>query len=98
MRRSWAALLLFGALLVFETNFERVHEVNLFGAVLVVQSLPFLAAVALAVLENSPLNDFALWRNLEGRLLEVLPRELVPRRSPIETAAAAPEKGVEAAQ
>jgi len=91
------SLLVFGALLVFETNFERVREVNLFGAVLLVQSVPFLAAVGLALLENSRLNDFALWRNVEARLLEALPRELVPRRGPIEGAAATPEK-VEAAQ
>ncbi len=90
-------LLLIGAAVVFETNFERVREVNLFGFVLVVQSLPFLAAVGLAVFENSRLNDFALWRNLETRLVEILPRELMPRRGEIETAAAAPEK-IEAAQ
>jgi hypothetical protein len=38
-----------------------------------------------------------LWRNVEARLLEALPRELVPRRGPIDGAAAAPEKA-EAAQ
>ena len=44
-----------------------------------------------------PANDFAPWRSLEARLLEVLPREFLPRRDEIETAAAAPEK-IEAAQ
>ena len=45
-----------------------MREINLFALVLVVQSLPFLAAVGLAVLERTPLNDFAYWRNVEARV------------------------------
>ena len=37
-------LLLFGALLIFETNHERVREIGLFALVLLVQSIPFVAA------------------------------------------------------
>src|SRR2546429_525327 len=40
-----AVLLLIGAALVVMTNYKQIHEVNIFAGVLVVQSLPFLAAV-----------------------------------------------------
>jgi exo-beta-1,3-glucanase (GH17 family)/cellulose synthase/poly-beta-1,6-N-acetylglucosamine synthase-like glycosyltransferase len=90
-------LLLFGALVVFETNSYRVREINLFGCVLMVQSIPFLAAVALAAFETSRVNDFAFWQNFAARLLEALP-QLAPRRNPIKQAAAAPEKRMEAVQ
>jgi cellulose synthase/poly-beta-1,6-N-acetylglucosamine synthase-like glycosyltransferase len=69
-----AALLLMASVLVFMTNYERVRELNVFAAVLVVQSLPFLAAVAIALLERSRLNAFATWRALEARLVSLLPR------------------------
>jgi exo-beta-1,3-glucanase (GH17 family)/cellulose synthase/poly-beta-1,6-N-acetylglucosamine synthase-like glycosyltransferase len=92
------ALLVLGGVIVFETNFERVREINLFGYVLLVQSIPFLAAVALAGFENSRLNDFVLWRNLETRFVELLPRELLPRHVEIDEAAAAPEKQMEIVQ
>jgi cellulose synthase/poly-beta-1,6-N-acetylglucosamine synthase-like glycosyltransferase/exo-beta-1,3-glucanase (GH17 family) len=91
-------LLLLGAVIVFQRNFERVREINLFGYVLLVQSIPFLAAVALAGFENSRLNDFVLWRSIEARLVEMLPRELLPRRTEVSQTAAAPEKRMEIAQ
>jgi cellulose synthase/poly-beta-1,6-N-acetylglucosamine synthase-like glycosyltransferase len=91
-------LLTLGAIIVFATNWEHVREINLFGCVLLVQSLPFLAAAALAAFENSPLNDFALLQNLETRLLELLPREFPIRRRAISQIAAAPEKQMEVAQ
>jgi len=90
-------LLMLGAMIVFQTNYERVREINLFSYVLLVQSLPFLAAAGLAAFENSRVNDFALWKTLETRLVELLPRELLPRRNRITEAAAAPEKRMEAA-
>ena len=49
-----------------------MREIYIFAAVLVVQSLPFIAAVALAAIERTPLNDFATWRALEARLAELL--------------------------
>jgi exo-beta-1,3-glucanase (GH17 family)/cellulose synthase/poly-beta-1,6-N-acetylglucosamine synthase-like glycosyltransferase len=90
-------LLVFGAILLFATNHERVREIGLFAWVLLVQSIPFLAAGALAAFENSRANDFALWRSLEARLFDALPRELLPRRAAVNQAAAAPEKRVEMA-
>jgi glycerol uptake facilitator-like aquaporin len=90
-------LLVLGAVIVFQRNDERVAEINLFGYVLLVQSLPFVAAVALAAFENSRINDFVLWKALETKVVELLPRELLPRRNRITQASAAPEKQMEAA-
>src|SRR5262249_44445129 len=70
-------LLALGAIIVFATNWERVREINLFGCILVVQSLPFLAAAALAAFENSRFNDFVLLRGLEDRLAEII-SQVVP--------------------
>jgi hypothetical protein len=82
---------------VFQTNYERVQEIDLFSYVLLVQSLPFLAAVVLAIFESSRINDFALWASLEAKLVDILPSELLPRRNRVTDAAAAPEKRMEAA-
>jgi len=69
-----AALLLIGAALVVITNHTQVREVNLFAAVLVIQSLPFLAAITLALIEGSRFNEFAYWRSVEAKVAESLPR------------------------
>jgi hypothetical protein len=69
-----AALLLIGAMTLVGTNIKQVREINLFAAVLCVQSLPFIAAVLLATLERSRLNDFATWRALQARTLALLPK------------------------
>jgi exo-beta-1,3-glucanase (GH17 family)/cellulose synthase/poly-beta-1,6-N-acetylglucosamine synthase-like glycosyltransferase len=69
-----AVLLLIGAAILVMTNWVQVREVNLFAAVLVVQSLPFLSAVAIAALERSPLNSIATWRALQARVAEMLPQ------------------------
>jgi len=53
-----AALLLIGAVLVIMTNSMGVHEVYIFALVLVDQSLPFLAACALASVEGLRINTF----------------------------------------
>jgi exo-beta-1,3-glucanase (GH17 family)/cellulose synthase/poly-beta-1,6-N-acetylglucosamine synthase-like glycosyltransferase len=74
------SLLLIGAAIVFATNYERVREINLFGAILVVQSLPFLAATAVAAFETSRLNDFAYLANLRARTVELLTRRPALRR------------------
>ncbi len=63
-----AALLLVGATTLIVTNYKQVHEINIFAVVLVVQSLPFLAAVMLAAIEGSRFNDFAFWHGMEGRI------------------------------
>ena len=62
------ALLLVGATTLVVTNYKQVHEINIFAAVLVVQSLPFIAAVILAGIEGTRLNDFAFWHGIEGRI------------------------------
>jgi exo-beta-1,3-glucanase (GH17 family)/cellulose synthase/poly-beta-1,6-N-acetylglucosamine synthase-like glycosyltransferase len=90
-------LLALGAVIVFTTNWERVREINLFGCILVVQSLPFLAAAALAAFENSRFNDFALLHSLEARLVDAMSQVVPIRRNPIRQTAAAPEKRMEAA-
>jgi exo-beta-1,3-glucanase (GH17 family)/cellulose synthase/poly-beta-1,6-N-acetylglucosamine synthase-like glycosyltransferase len=52
------------AAIVHKTNYERVVEIELLAIVLVVQSLPFIAAFLLAGLEASRINDFAVWRGV----------------------------------
>jgi hypothetical protein len=69
-----AALLWIGAVIVVATNYKQIHEVNIFALVLVVQSLPFLAAAALATLETSRFNQFAYWRSFQAKVAETLPR------------------------
>jgi hypothetical protein len=46
------ALLVAGAITVCATNIYRFVEIDLFAAILLIQSLPFLSAVALAGLER----------------------------------------------
>jgi hypothetical protein len=84
-------LLILGGFVVFATNWEGVREINLFGCVLLVQSLPFLAAAALAAFENSRLNDFALLQSFEARLADVMAQIVPIRRNPINRGTAAPE-------
>jgi exo-beta-1,3-glucanase (GH17 family)/cellulose synthase/poly-beta-1,6-N-acetylglucosamine synthase-like glycosyltransferase len=82
-----AGLLLLGAAILVSTNTREIREIYIFAVVLVVQSVPFIAAVALAALERTPLNDYATWHALEGRLLELLGR---PAPLPIANVAVAP--------
>jgi cellulose synthase/poly-beta-1,6-N-acetylglucosamine synthase-like glycosyltransferase len=76
-----AGLLIAGATALVATNVKGVREINIFAVVLLVQSLPFIAAVALAVLELTRFNDFAYWRKLEARLAELSARR--PERAPV---------------
>ena len=46
------ALLVAGSIIVYATNFYRVLEADLFATILLIQSLPFLSAVALVWLER----------------------------------------------
>ena len=74
---SWEAVigcgLMAGAVALFAFNTYAVTEQNVFAAVLVLQSLPFLAAAGIALFEGSKLNDFIYWRSLQTRLARVLP-------------------------
>jgi exo-beta-1,3-glucanase (GH17 family)/cellulose synthase/poly-beta-1,6-N-acetylglucosamine synthase-like glycosyltransferase len=87
-------LLLAGALTLVVTNYKQVHEINIFAAVMVVQSLPFVAAVAIALIEGTRFNSLAYWQALEARTRELLPRT----KSIAEPAKLAAKNRVEAAQ
>ena len=67
-----------GAAVLVATNYKETREINIFAAVLVIQSLPFIAAVGLALIERSRLNEFATWRALDTRVADLL-----GRRAPI---------------
>jgi exo-beta-1,3-glucanase (GH17 family)/cellulose synthase/poly-beta-1,6-N-acetylglucosamine synthase-like glycosyltransferase len=77
-----AALLLIGAALVVITNYKQIHELNIFALVLVVQSLPFIAAVAIALVEGSRFNQFAYWKSVEAKVAETLPRPAAAAEAP----------------
>ena len=92
-----AGLLLAGAVTLVVTNYKEVHEINIFAVVLVVQSLPFLSAVAMALLEGSRFNSFAYWRAIEAKTakaVDFLPRSKVIAEPPKLPA----ENRIEAAQ
>jgi len=86
-----AALLIMGAVTLYVTNINAVREINIFAIVLLVQSLPFIAAVALALIERTPLNDFATWHALEARFAEFLPKR-APAIAKVTAPATAPER------
>jgi cellulose synthase/poly-beta-1,6-N-acetylglucosamine synthase-like glycosyltransferase len=63
-----AGLLILGSVTLVVCNYKQVHEINIFAFVLVVQSLPFIAAVALAAIEGTRFNSFAYWREIEATI------------------------------
>ena len=85
-------LLLGAAVLVVTNNFKQVREIYVFAAVLVLESLPFLSAVAIAILENSRLNEFSFWRHAGIRTAELIGLRPVA----METLAARPAQPVAA--
>jgi exo-beta-1,3-glucanase (GH17 family)/cellulose synthase/poly-beta-1,6-N-acetylglucosamine synthase-like glycosyltransferase len=93
-----AALLLLGAVTLVVTNYKQVHEINIFAFVLVVQSLPFLSAVTLALIEGSRFNSFAYWRGVEARVAAVLPQRRVITQVMSEPPKVPADNRVEAAQ
>jgi len=70
-------LLVAGAGLLIATNTKQIHEITIFAAVLLLQSLPFLSAAGMAAIEGSRLNEFAYWKALENRLLVLWPKRAV---------------------
>jgi exo-beta-1,3-glucanase (GH17 family)/cellulose synthase/poly-beta-1,6-N-acetylglucosamine synthase-like glycosyltransferase len=68
-----AGLLLLGSAALVETNYKEVREIYIFAGILAIQSVPFLAAVVLSLVERSALNDFAVWRAIEAHTLALLP-------------------------
>jgi exo-beta-1,3-glucanase (GH17 family)/cellulose synthase/poly-beta-1,6-N-acetylglucosamine synthase-like glycosyltransferase len=65
-------LLLVGAGTLIVTNTLQIVELYIFAAVLIIESLPFLSAVAIALLEMSRINSFAFWRNSAVRTAELI--------------------------
>jgi hypothetical protein len=65
-------LLLIGAVVLVVTNTKDIREIYIFAAVLVLESLPFLSAVAIAVLENSRINSFEFWTRTRIRTAELI--------------------------
>jgi exo-beta-1,3-glucanase (GH17 family)/cellulose synthase/poly-beta-1,6-N-acetylglucosamine synthase-like glycosyltransferase len=66
-------LLLVGAAVLIACNqYKEVHEIYIFAGVLVLESLPFLSAVAIAILENSRINQFSFWRHARIRSAELI--------------------------
>src|SRR6266487_3269422 len=63
----FGCLLLGGAILLSGTNINRVFAIDLFASVLVLQSLPFLSAAGIAVLEGTRANSFGFWRRFRRR-------------------------------
>jgi hypothetical protein len=90
------ALLVIGAVTLVATNYKQVREINIFALVLVVQSLPFIAAVALAMIEGTRFNSFVYWRALEAKIAAVAGRlsakTLLPQRRAIGEVIADPPK------
>jgi exo-beta-1,3-glucanase (GH17 family)/cellulose synthase/poly-beta-1,6-N-acetylglucosamine synthase-like glycosyltransferase len=75
-------LLIAGAALMLVTNKNEVKEIYIFAIVLVVQSLPFLSAAAIAVIERSAWNDFASWRKLGAKIASLIPGRVPPAIPP----------------
>ena len=88
-----AGLLILSAAVLVLTNYKEIREINIFAVVLVVQSLPFIAAVGLAVIERTRLNDFAYWRSLEARVRCCHSRGEAPRWRKPRSTAPAPKPG-----
>src|SRR5258708_1331886 len=65
-------LLVGAAVLVVTNNYKQVREIYVFAGVLVLESLPFLSAVAIAILENSRVNEFSFWRRSAIRTAELI--------------------------
>jgi exo-beta-1,3-glucanase (GH17 family)/glycosyltransferase involved in cell wall biosynthesis len=89
-----AGLLLAGAATLVVTNVKQVREINIFALVLVVQSLPFLSAVAIAVIEGTRFNSFAYWRGIGSEMAGLVPQRQVIAEPPKLPA----ENRIEAAQ
>ncbi|MGU3494947.1 glycosyltransferase [Xanthobacteraceae bacterium A53D] len=61
-------LLFTAGVAVHMQNWHDIREVSLYALALVIQSLPFLAAAFIGLVEGSKLNDFAAWRAARAKL------------------------------
>jgi hypothetical protein len=81
-------LLIGAAVLVVTNNTNQVREIYIFAGVLVLESLPFLSAVAIAILESSRINSFKFWHDAGVRTAELI--GLRPAALPTVTAPSQP--------
>jgi cellulose synthase/poly-beta-1,6-N-acetylglucosamine synthase-like glycosyltransferase len=65
-------LLIGAAVLVVTNNYKQIREIYIFAGVLVLESLPFLSAVAIAILESSRMNSFKFWHDAGVRSAELI--------------------------
>jgi cellulose synthase/poly-beta-1,6-N-acetylglucosamine synthase-like glycosyltransferase len=65
-------LLIGAAVLIVTNNSKQIREIYIFAGVLVLESLPFLAAVAIAILESSRINSFKFWHDAGVRTAELI--------------------------
>jgi len=72
-----AALLLGGALTLVVTNYKQVREIYIFALVLAVQSLPFVSALVIALIEGTRFNSLAYWRGIEAKAADLIPQAKV---------------------
>lgn len=76
------ALLIAGAILLLVTNKNEVREIYIFAVVLIVQSLPFLSAAAIAAIERSVWNDYGTWRKLAEKIEKPVQATIPPANPP----------------
>src|ERR1700744_3512989 len=81
-------LLIGAAVLVVTNNTNQVREIYIFAGVLILESLPFLSAVAIAILESSRINSFKFWHDAGVRTAELM--GLRPAALPAVTAPSQP--------
>jgi len=93
-----AGLLISSAAVLVATNFKEIREINIFSVVLLIQSLPFIAAVSLAVMERTRFNEFATWRAIDTRVEELLGRRAPAPASTVVTVPAVAAQVVQVVQ
>lgn len=91
-------LLILGATVLVATNDRQVSEIYVFAFVLVVQSLPFLAATLIATFDGNRINDFAYWSELRDRAVAFATRRPALAKVIAETPVAPVDKQVETIQ
>ena len=86
-------LLLIGAgVLIASNSYKQITELYIYAAVLVLQSLPFLAAVAIATLELSRINSFQFWHDSAVRAAELIGLRPVALPTPAGTSQGVPSE------
>ena len=81
-------LLIVGAAVLLVTNTKQVWEIYIYASVLVLQSLPFFSAVALAVLEKVTFNDFAYWKRTWATMIRLIGLPQAQQQVPVSLSSA----------